>query len=63
MLQAIGVMIGFYILTRMTAMLAAPTDRFGNGTKFMAAVTVLVTLLCLAALVLTGADLAALRQR
>lgn len=43
MIPAIGIMIGFYIITRMIELLAHK-DR-GVGTKIMAGITILVTLI------------------
>ena len=52
MIPAIGIMIGFYIITRMIELLAHK-DR-GIGTKIMAGITILVTLVSMFDLVMSG---------
>jgi hypothetical protein len=52
MIPTMGLMIGFYILTRMIELLALK-DR-GVGTKIMAGITLLVTLFSIVDLVMSG---------
>jgi hypothetical protein len=52
MIPAIGIMIGFYIITRMIELLARK-DR-SIGIKIMASITILVTLVSMLDLVMSG---------
>ena len=52
MLPTIGIMIGFYILTRMIEILG--TKEKGTGLKIFAVITVLVTLISMASLFTEG---------
>ena len=52
MIQAIGIMIGFYIITRMLQ-ISGKKDTVTSA-KVFAAITAIVTILCLITIVLTG---------
>lgn len=57
MIPAIGIMIGFYIITRMVELLSL-TER-GVIAKIMAVITILVTLFSMLILVTSGATIGA----
>lgn len=55
MVAAIGLMIGFYIVTRMTSFLSRKGDREeSRATKILAAITIIVTLFMMLDLIFAG---------
>jgi hypothetical protein len=57
MIADIGLMVGVYILTRMTDLFSQQTNAFA---KFMAGVTMLITVLCLVGLFMTSSQMSSL---
>jgi len=57
MIQFIGLMVGYYILTKMVRMLFTPSEQ--NVTKAFAAIGILVTLFFMLGIITSGVNLPA----
>jgi hypothetical protein len=62
MIQAIGFMIGFYIITKMISLITKkPDGKEGPVATVFAAITIFITIICLISLFTAGADLSSLQ--